>query len=132
MGTRVGIELSPVACRLVELEGPGVVVGRPPETRVQSYSVLPPSGPDTEGRFAAIGDRPAAVVVWGVRSDHRQVVVAKGSYEKMRAEALASARAAGVDTAGTVADIATASTSIKGANRQRVMLALANADDVSA
>ena len=101
-------------------------------TRVRSYSVLPPSGPETDRRFASIGRRPVAVVVWGVRSDHRQVVVSNGSYEKMRAEALASVRAAGVDTRGTIADIATASTAIKGANRQPVVLALANADDVSA
>ncbi len=72
-----------------------------------------------------------AVVVWGVRSEHRQVVVSHGSYEDMRAEALALVRAAGVDTLGTVVDIATASTAIKGANRQPVVLALANADDVS-
>lgn len=132
MGARVGIELSPVACRLVELEGPDVVTGRPPATRVRSYAVLPPSGPETDRRFASIGRRPVAVVVWGVRSDHRQVVVSNGSYEKMRAEALASTRAAGVDTRGAIADIAAASTAIKGANRQPVVLALAHADDVSA
>ena len=132
MGTRVGIELSPVACRLVELEGPESVPGQPPATRVRSYAVLPPSGPETDQRFASIGRRPVAVVVWGVRSDHRQVVVSNGSYEKMRTEALASARAAGVDTRGTIADIASAATAIKGANRQPVVLALASADAVSA
>ena len=41
-------------------------------------------------------------------------------------------RAAGVDTRGAIADIATASTAIKGANRQPVVLALASAEDVSA
>ena len=132
MGTRVGIELSPVACRIVELEGPALVPGQPPATRVRSYAVLPPSGPETDQRFASLGRRPVAVVVWGVRSDHRQVVVSNGSYETMRAEALASARAAGVDTRDTIADIASASTAIKGANRQPVVLALAGADEVSA
>ena len=58
--------------------------------------------------------------------------MSNGSYEKMRTEALASARSAGVDTRGAIADIATASTAIKGANRQPVVLALASADDVSA
>ena len=132
MSTRVGIELSPVACRLVELDGPVVVPGRPPATLVRSHSILPPSGPGTVQRFASLGRRPATVVVWGVRSDHRQVVVSNGSYEKMRAEALASARAAGVDPRGTLADISPASAPIKGASRQPVVLALANADDVSA
>jgi len=130
--TRVGIELSPVACRLVELEGPPVEPGRAPETRVRSYAVLPPFGPETDSRLAALGRRPAAVVVWGVGSDHRQVVVSNGSYEKMRTEALASVRSAGVDTRDTLADVATASTAIKGADRQPVVLALASADDVSA
>ena len=71
------------------------------------------------------------MVVWGVRSEHRQVVVANGSYEKMRAEALAAARVSGAQTRGTLADIASASTAIKGARRQPVVLALAHADDVS-
>jgi hypothetical protein len=132
MGTRVGIELSPVACRIVELDGPDVVPGQPLATRVRSYSVLPPSGPETEQRFTSIDRRPVTVVVWGVRSDHRQVVVSKGSYEKMRGEALASARAAGVDPRGTLADIAPVLTTIKGADRPPVVLALANAEAVSA
>ena len=123
MGTRFGIELSPVACRIVELDGPDVVPGRPLATRVRSHSVLPPSGPETEQRFASIGRRPVTVVVWGARSDHRQVVVSKGSYEKMRGEALASARAAGVDPRGTLADIAPALTTLKGADRPPVVLA---------
>ena len=132
MATRVGIELSPAACRIVELDGPDVVPGRPLATRVRSHSILPPSGPETEQRFASIGRRPVTVVVWGVRSDHRQVVVSNGSYEKMRAEALASARAAGVDPRGKLADIAPALTTIKGADRPPVVLALASADAVSA
>jgi hypothetical protein len=131
VGTRIGIELSPVACRLVEVDGPDIVPGRPLATRVQSFSILPPSGPETIQQLELIGRRPVSVVLWGVRSDHRQVVVSKGSYEKMRAEALASARAAGVDPRGTFADIAPASVPIKGVNRQTVVLALANAADVS-
>ena len=58
--------------------------------------------------------------------------MSNGSYEKMRTEALASARSAGVDTRGAIADVAAASTAIKGAKRQPVVLALASADDVSA
>ena len=132
MSTRVGVELSPAACRIVELDDLDVVPGRAPATRVRSHAILPPSGPETVQRFASIGRQPVAVVVWGVRSDHRQVVVSRGSYEKMRAEALASARAAGVGPRGTLADIAPASTTIKGADRVTVVLALANEDDVLA
>src|SRR3989304_1932635 len=73
---------------------------QPPATGGRSYSVLPPSGPETDRRFASIGRRPVVVVVWGVRSDHRQVVVSNGSYEEMRAEALAAARAAGAGQRG--------------------------------
>ncbi len=85
MGTRVGIELSPVACRIVELEAAltSCLAGRRRRACGRT-AVLPPSGPETDARFASIGRRPVAVVVWGVRSDHRQVVVSNGSYEKMR------------------------------------------------
>src|SRR5437763_1197597 len=111
--TRIGVELSPVACRIVELAGPTLDPARPQATRVRSYSVLPPSGPETDRRLALLAGRSVAVVVWGAQSDHRQLVVSNGAYETMRAEALASARAEGVDTSGTIADIATAATAIK-------------------
>ena len=132
MGTRVGIELSPLACRLIELEGHPGARGEVPFTRVRSFAVLPRSGPETDRRLASIGRRPVAVVVWGARSDHRQVVVSKGSYETMRAEAIASVGAAGIETSGAVADIAPVPTVVERGARQRVVLALASAHDVSA
>ena len=50
----------------------------------------------------------------------------------MRAEALSVARTLRVDTQGTLADVAAASTAVKGANRQPVMLALASGSAISA
>ena len=132
MGTRVGIELSPLACRLIELESHPGARGEAPFTRVRSFAVLPRSGPETDRRLASVGRHPAAVVVWGARSDHRQVVVSKGSYETMRAEAIASVSAAGVETSGAVADIAPTPTAVEGTARQPVLLALASAHAVSA
>jgi len=130
--TRIGIELSPAACRIVELDGDSIGSSEALTTRVRSYAILPPSGPETEDRLALLARRSVAVVVWGARPDHLQVDVSNGSYEKMRAEALSAARTRRVDTQGTLADIAAASTAVKGANRQPVMLALASGSAVSA
>jgi hypothetical protein len=47
LATRVGIELSPAACRIIEIEGGLPWVRRAPETRVLSFEILPPSGPET-------------------------------------------------------------------------------------
>jgi len=80
MASRLGIELSPAACRIVEVEG-----GRPwrrsrGEVRVRSFAVLPPLGPELRAKLESLRRRPAAVVVWGGRSEHRQVMVTDGSY----------------------------------------------------
>jgi hypothetical protein len=97
MGTRVGIELSPTACRIVEVDdGPSWRRHRG-ETRVRSFAVLPPSGQELRARLQSLRRRRAAVVVWGARSEHRQVMVTAGSYEAMRAEAMASLAAAGLE-----------------------------------
>jgi hypothetical protein len=125
MGIRIGIELSPSACRLVELDGPPLKSGVEPATRVHGFGILPRTGPEFEAELRALRGRPAAVVLWGVGSDHRQVVVSHGSYDRMRREALLAARDAGVDTLGRTADIAPAATRIEGAVRQPVVLALA-------
>ena len=114
MATRVGIELSPTACRIVEVEGSLPWRRREGDTRVKSFSVLPPSGPETRARLASLRRRAAAVVVWGGRSEHRQVMVTAGSYESMRAEAMASLAAAGLQTSAVWADIAPASSALSG------------------
>src|SRR5216683_252574 len=109
MATRLGIDLSPAACRVVEIDA-GPAWRRPKgETRVRSFAVLPPSGPETQAKLESLRKRHAAVVVWDVPSDHRQVMVTSGSYESMRAEALGALAAAGLQTYGAWADIAPAS-----------------------
>lgn len=131
MAARVGIELSPTACRIVELSVHSALRDRSLQTRVRSYSVLPREGFETEKAFASLRRRAASVVVWGVRSDHRQVVVGRGRYEGMRSEAIAAVRDAGVETRGVIADLSPTSAVGKKGGRQPVLLALANAHDVS-
>ncbi len=131
MAAQVGIELSPAACRIVEVDA-GLPWRRGPrETRVRAFVVLPPSGPETRAKLESLRGRQAAVVVWGGRSEHRQVVVTAGSYEPMRAEALASLAAAGVSTTGVWADIAPASAKDKGAARRAVVVSMASASDLT-
>jgi hypothetical protein len=128
MGKRVGIELSPTACRIVEVDD------RPfwprGETRVRSFAVLPPSGPELRGRLESLRRRRAAVVVWGGRSEHRQVMVTAGSYEAMRAEAIASLTAAGLATTGLWVDIAPATPADDRAARRPVVVSMASASEV--
>ena len=127
MFTRIGIELSPTACRVVELES-GPASRR--ETRVRSFAVLPPSGPLTVAALRSFRRRRAAVVVWGASSEHRQVVVRPGSYETMRGEAMAALAAAGVATRGMLVDIAPALS--RDAKRRSVVVALASSPAVRA
>ncbi len=125
MATRLGIDLSPAACRVVEIDA-GPAWRRPNgETRVRSFAVVPPSGPETQAKLESLRKRHAAVVVWDVPSDHRQVMVTSGSYESMRAEALGALAAAGLQTYGAWADIAPASGRRDRATRRPVVVALA-------
>ena len=65
-------------------------------------------------------------------SEHRQVVVAGGTYESMRAEALASLAAAGVATEGVAADIAPVAGDPRHGVRQPVVVALASSAELTA
>ena len=125
MATRVGIELSPAACRIIEIEGRLPWVRRAPETRVLSFEVLPPAGPETRAKLEALRKRSVAVVVWGVPTDHRQVIVTNRSYETMRREALAALASAGIDTRGVLADIAPTTKGKDRSLRRPVTVALA-------
>ena len=131
MATRVGIELSPTACRLVEIEGDLPWRRSQGDTRVRSFAVLPPSGPETRAKLESLRRREAAVVVWGGRSEHRQVMVTAGSYESMRAEAIASLAAAGLTTDGVWADIAPASAPDDRAARRPVVVSMASAAEMA-
>jgi len=125
LATRVGIELSPAACRIIEIEGGLPWVRRAPETRVLSFEILPPAGPETLAKLKALRKRSVAAVVWGVPTDHRQVIVSNRSYETMRREALAALAAAGIDTRGVLADIAPVSEGNDRSPRRPVTVALA-------
>jgi hypothetical protein len=103
--TRLGIELTPVLCRVLELEGAQSWYAGAPDTVVRSCAVLPPKGAERRARLQSFRGRQASVVVWGVPSEHRQVVVDDGSYEAMRAEARAVLETAGIDTRGAWCDI---------------------------
>src|SRR5258708_16258340 len=132
MTARVAIELSPSACRIVEMDGRPAWARRPRETRVRSFAVLPPSGPETRAKLQSLRRRTAAVIVWNASSEHRQVVVTGGSYESMRAEALTSLAVAGVQTQGVVADIAPIGGYAARGVRRPVVAAIASASELSA
>ena len=127
----VGIELSPVACRLVEIARESSRRSNALSTRVQSFAVLPLSSPETRAKLALLRGRRVAVVVWGLRSDHRQVVVDDAPFDRMRTEAIIAAREAGVELRGVLADIAPAAPRVAGAARRPVVLASAMASDVA-
>ena len=129
--TRVGIELSPTACRIVEVDRGVSWPGPRRDTRVRSFAVLPPSGPETRARLHSLRNQPAAVVVWGGRAEHRQVVVTAGSYESMRAEAMASLSAVNVQTSGMWADIAPASRVDERSARRTVIVSMASASEMT-
>jgi hypothetical protein len=128
--TRFGIELSPSACRLIQIDHTGWRRAR--DMRVRSFAVLPPSGPETEAALASLKGRSASVIVWGPYNDHRQVVVTRGSYEAMRVEALDSLAHAAVDTRGVLADIARTGHPNDIGDRRPVVVALAAANPMMA
>ena len=132
MTTHLGIELSPGACRIVEIDARPPWTPRRGPTRVRSFAVLPASGADTDAKLASLGGKPAAVIVWNAPSEHRQVVITGGSYEAMRDEALASLASVGLQTRGVLADIAPAGGRPKRGVRQPVVVTLASSADVSA
>jgi hypothetical protein len=129
---RVGIELSPVACRIVELEAGSRRGLRSAGTRVRSFAILPILSRGAFDALIGLRGRRANVIVWNAQTDHRQVVVGEGSYERMRAEARAALRDVGVEARSTLADIAPASPPVRGTGRRTVLLATAAAPDVSA
>jgi hypothetical protein len=124
LATRVGIELSPAACRIIEIEGGPPWVRSTPGTRVVSFEVLTPSELDSHASLRALRKRPVSVVVWGVPNDHRQVVVTNKSYDAMRCEALTALASAGIETRGVLADVAP-TTSVDRSARRPVVVALA-------
>jgi hypothetical protein len=132
MATRIGIELSPDACRIVEIDPAPAWERRRGQTRVRSFAVLPPSGPDTEAKLRSLRKRRAAVVVWSAASEHRQVMVSPGSYESMRADAIGALDAAGVETRGVWVDIAPATRTADRATPRPIVVAMASGSELTA
>jgi len=132
--TRLGIELSPDACRIVEIERPPFWMRRPwkAPTRVRAFDILPPAGPETAAKLASLKNVPAAAVVWNAASDHRQVIVDAGSYESMRAEAIRALDAIGVKTRGAWVDVTPISRASEKKRRRPVLIAVAAADELAA
>ena len=127
MAARIGIELSPTACRVVELAGARGRDGA--DTTVRSFART--SAAD-EATWAPYRRQRVAVVMWGLHGEHRQAVVTVGSYQRMRREAVNATREAGVDTRQMVADIAPATTAKDAGRRRPVVVALARTRDVAA
>ena len=105
MPIRLGIELSPVACRVVEVDSSQRIGRRTSPARVRSFARLTREGADAHEPLARFRGRPVAAVVWGLHADHRQVAVEPRSFGRMRREAVAAMQRAGVETRGRVADI---------------------------
>jgi hypothetical protein len=130
MTSRIGIELSPVSCRIVEVADGANRADRP---RIVTSEVVAASGAETRAALAALRGRSAAVVIWNPRNDHRQVMVPVGQYESMRVEALRSLSAAGVRTHGMWTDIAPAGLpqhQRDGQLRRPVIVTMAPADEI--
>src|SRR3954471_21742607 len=58
---QLGIELSPNACRIVEVDRGVPWRQAQGDSRVRSFTVLPPSGPETQAKLASLRRRSAAV-----------------------------------------------------------------------
>jgi len=125
MPVRLGVELSSVACRVVEIDsGPRVGHGTS-TTQVRSFARLAREGTDAHQPLARFRGMQAAAVVWGLHADHRQVVVEQRSFGRMRREAVAAMQRAGAETRGRVADIFAAPRA-KGVPARPVVVALAS------
>ncbi len=122
------IELSPAACRIVEIDAGPPWRKTAHETR-GGVVYLPCRPPDRKRRrsWESLRGHRAAVVVWDGSTDHRQVMVTRGSYEAMRAEALGALDAAGVMTQGVWADIAPVTDPDDRSTRRPVVVALSSA-----
>ena len=74
MRTRVGIELTPVASRIVEVVHRGRMWRTPGSgSSVVSFGMCPASEPDLGDALQSLRGKAASVVVWGTAGEHRQV-----------------------------------------------------------
>ena len=106
MPIRLGIELSPTACRIVEIERDRRVRPDSFETRLTSFSVARRVDAEISTQLKDYRGHRARVVVWAPGADHRPVVVVNAPYGHMRTEARSAVRAAGRSADRMLADIA--------------------------
>jgi hypothetical protein len=139
LGTNLGIEVSSLACRIVEIERSprwGSSGSPTPDTRVRSFAATPLTSLETTRTLASFRGRQAAVVVWNAFCEHRLTPVSDGPYEAMRAEAVSqfaeSMSDVRVDRRRLLTDIAPAGSEVDGSGRRLVMLAVADAAAVRA
>ena len=131
MRTRIGIELTAVACRVVEVaDHRWIRRGPAGDSVVRSFGVWPALGADAAAVLAPLRGKAVSVVVWGAPSEHHQLEVTLGSYEAMRGEALRMLDGAGVSTRGAWADIAPAGPADRG--RRPVIVTAASASAITA
>jgi len=88
------------------------------DTCVRSFARLPLTSPQMRATLAGLRGRKAAVVAWGLPSDHRHITVTNGSKDRMRREAMAALRDAGVATRGMMGDVAPATPQVAGMTRR--------------
>jgi hypothetical protein len=125
MSVRLGVELSPVSCRFVELDSSPASSRSASHTRIRSFARMPREGADTRNALSRFRSQSAIAVVWGLQADHRYAVVPHGSFRRMRRDAVAGMQGAGVETRGRVADIFAARRA-EGAPTRSVVVALAS------
>jgi hypothetical protein len=129
--TRVGIEISPAACRIVEIEAGPPWRRQDADTCVRSFARLPLTSPEIREKLATLRGRKAAVVAWGLPSDHRHLIVTNGPKDRMRREAMTALRDAGITTRGMMSDVAPATAEVAGMTHRPVVVAIAAAQEVS-
>jgi hypothetical protein len=133
MAVRVGIELSPGVCRIVEVEVARARSGAQASTRIRRFDTFELGTSEFTAALSSLEGRPAAVVVWGAPGDHRQVMVTSGTYDSMRKEASRALTLAGVETRGALIDIARAPIpEATDTHRRAVVVAMASGAAVSA
>ena len=132
MPARIGIELAPSACRIVELDAPLRHARHAASPRVRSFSVFSRSDRALIEAFGALRRRHARVVVWDVPGGHRQVIVAHGPYQRMRVEARGALRRVGVPVGTLLSDIAPGASPPQNARRRAVLVATADAAGIDA
>jgi hypothetical protein len=122
--SRLGIEVSRSACRIIELDRIGADDSG---TIVRAYAQTAAAD---AASLAPFRGRHAAVVVWGLHGEYRQAVVSSASYLRMRREAVGAMRQSGLDTRQMLADIAPIGD--KHSPTRAVVVALARTNNVAA